>query len=268
MKNILNKFSEKFRNIIFQLEIDIFTRILKKYNIDFYFRDKYGIFSKRDYGDNFAHIFSTKNSCDAADLMNSIANKTFDVSIDVGANIGLVSCFLARRSRIVYAIEPDPFNLERCKVQLALNNITNVELVELAVSNYEGHAEFYLLESCGHHSLGPVKTSAPAGTINVKTTTLDTICMNNGIDYIDFLKVDVEGFELEVFIGAARMLKAKKIGLIAFEISKVPLTSLGKCGNDIFELLRRYEYNIYRLNGEKYYGNAADIMHEDFLARV
>jgi hypothetical protein len=55
--------------------------------------------------------------------------------------------------------------------------------------------------------------------ITVKVLTLDSFCEQRSIEKIDLLKVDVEGFEIEVFKGAKRMLENKNIQIIAFEIS-------------------------------------------------
>lgn len=56
-------------------------------------------------------------------------------------------------------------------------------------------------------------------TLRVPVTTVDKFCAQNNIEQIDFLKIDTEGFELEVLLGAKRMLGQKKIKFIQFEYS-------------------------------------------------
>src|SRR5581483_1279373 len=57
----------------------------------------------------------------------------------------------------------------------------------------------------------------------VEVTTLDTFCSKESIEHIDLLKVDVQGFELNVLKGARTMLAGTKIGCIVLEVSFVPL---------------------------------------------
>ncbi len=75
--------------------------------------------------------------------------------------------------------------------------------------------------------------------------TLDFYCENNGIETIDFLKIDVEGFELNVLKGGARMLKNKKIGMIQFEFTQINST-VGVFFKQFFDLLSA-DFCLYRL---------------------
>ncbi len=51
----------------------------------------------------------------------------------------------------------------------------------------------------------------------VRLSTIDEYCSSRGIEYIDLLKIDVEGHELDVLHGAGRMFAAGAIGMAAFE---------------------------------------------------
>lgn len=59
------------------------------------------------------------------------------------------------------------------------------------------------------------KQDKPSSQISV--TTLDNFCNKNSIDQIDFLKIDTEGFELEVLLGAKKMLSEEQIRYVQFE---------------------------------------------------
>jgi hypothetical protein len=52
---------------------------------------------------------------------------------------------------------------------------------------------------------------------SARLVTFDGFIKDNGLDFVDVLKIDVEGFEFEVLQGASNALKAKKIGVIQFE---------------------------------------------------
>ena len=80
----------------------------------------------------------------------------------------------------------------------------------------------------------------------IKITTLDNYCEKNGIDHIDFLKVDVEGHELAVFRGARRMLVQGAIDLIQFEYGGCNLDARVYL-LDIWEYLTENGYQIAKI---------------------
>ena len=95
-------------------------------------------------------------------------------------------------------------------------------------------------------SLAPQFSSKPTA---VAGKTLDHILSEEGIEHVDLLKVDVEGFEFHVFQGARKLLTSEKPPLIAFEFcdwaeARVPQ---GKAGN-AQQLLREWGYEIWRLS--------------------
>jgi hypothetical protein len=94
-----------------------------------------------------------------------------------------------------------------------------------------------------------VNTSNHVGSIRVPTTTLDDFADRNGIGAIDFLKIDVEGFELEVLKGAAKLLSSHGIKGLLFEANKSVLFSIGKSAGPIHDLLSTYGYSVADLDG-------------------
>ena len=85
---------------------------------------------------------------------------------DVGAFIGYWTIFLARRSSIVLAVEPDAVNAARVAGMIELNKL-NAELVEAAVIDTDGETFF-------QDGLGPVSTIGTDG-VRVRTVTLDSL---------------------------------------------------------------------------------------------
>lgn len=265
IQKIKNRIVRKVENIQFK----IFSNLLKKYNVEFFFKDKMGILTKRKYDDNFKYIFKTKNSCDAVPLMEALNEKIKDskVSIDIGANIGITTIWIAKNSERVYSFEPEKENIKRFNENLEANNINNVILFQEAVSNEVGELELNILESYGHHSLGKVATSKILGTQKVNVVTLTEFCKEQNIQKIDFLKIDVEGFEIEVFEGARELFENNSIKTVAFEISEVPLKSLDKTEEEIFDFLASVNYKVLNLDGSQFDTKKYDkIVHLDLIA--
>lgn len=262
---IKNRILRGFENIQFK----VFSTLLKKYDVEFFYKDKMGILTKRKFNDSFQYIFKTKNSCDAVPLMVALDSKINNskICIDVGANIGITTIWMAKNCEKVYSFEPENNNAIRFKENLEANHITNAELIQKAVSDTKGELELNILESYGHHSLGKVATSKIIGSQKVEVITLSDFCKENNIKNIDFLKVDVEGFEIEVFYGAKELFIKKAINLIAFEISEVPLKSLNKTEKVIFDFFEAMDYKIFNLDGSEFdTKNYGKITHLDLIA--
>ena len=127
--------------------------------------------------------------------------------VDVGSNKGDFALIAARsmgpEGRVI-AIEPEPENCRWIQRSVDLNEYTNVELHQLALSDVDGEAPLYLGETSGRHALRPGREEQES--IMVRTRTLDSLLEDLGTGPPDMLKIDVEGAEVQVLAGAARTL--------------------------------------------------------------
>ena len=82
--------------------------------------------------------------------------------------------------------------------------------------------------------------------INVQTQTIDNFCLLNNIERIDLLKLDTEGTEHEVFLGAEKLLSQGKIGLIYTEISGSKKKFDHKV-EKIIKLLNKYNFELKKV---------------------
>lgn len=124
------------------------------------------------------------------------------VVVDIGANIGEFSMAVAPLARNVFSFEPDPLVQEA--LCLNLSRFKNVKVEPIALSNKSGSVPFYLSTKNADSSF--VKPRTWSSIVHVKTLTLDDFIRQKGIDRIDFLKLDAEGWEPEVLEGASSAL--------------------------------------------------------------
>ena len=135
-----------------------------------------------------------------------------DVFVDVGANLGYftrIASHVVGEEGLVLAFEPNPKAVRLLKLTCA--DLFNVRIFPNALSNYVGTADFYVREAGDRSSLYPDSGARP---LSVSVTTLDKIV--NQYDRVDFIKIDVEGFELEVLFGAMKSIKNHE-PIICFE---------------------------------------------------
>lgn len=125
------------------------------------------------------------------------------VVVEVGANIGAHTVVLARRASIVYAFEPQRRVYNALCGNLALNGIDNVETFRAAGGLKR--------ERIGIPSFDFDKDGMPGSfsmdEVGDKTDYVDVVPINIACD---FMKVDVEGWESQVLLGSASMIKKCK----------------------------------------------------------
>ncbi len=134
--------------------------------------------------------------------------------IDVGANFGLYTCIIGRERLAgrLLAFEPNRVVFERLQKHIELNGITGVESYSAAVGATH-HKAALLLGATGFDALSSVVASHPQGQ-EIDVVTLDGMLSLVGKPLV--LKIDVEGYELEVLEGA-KTLFARNYGYAQIE---------------------------------------------------
>jgi len=141
------------------------------------------------------------------------------VFVDVGAYLGLYTVWACRRARRVISIEPNPVALAYLKVNIALNECSNVTVVPKALSDRRGYAKLKIPKETEEGLIPSVHSSIvwdykEAFEVEVEMDTLDSVLEEVGVDSVDVLKIDVEGAEGLVVRGAEKTLKKAKAVLI------------------------------------------------------
>jgi FkbM family methyltransferase len=123
--------------------------------------------------------------------------------LDVGAHVGEFAMAVASEAKKVICFEPDP-NV-RVALKENVKNLTNIEVLPIALSDKDGLTKFYVATFMADSSL--FKPSEYSEVIEVKASRLDALNISINSYKRVVLKMDAEGFEPEVLIGAGKWLK-------------------------------------------------------------
>ena len=233
------------------LKIKILNKIFKKFKINplFFAYNKIGILNwENDY--ESGEMFFLTNV-----LSKYINEDKVGILFDVGANVGTYSQTLLTifNESKIYAFEPLP----ACALKLEVLKKTygnRLFINNLGVSNQEESFEIHTYSNdlgSEHASiysevLTTLHKSKQVETIVCKATTIDNYCENNNIEKIDLLKIDTEGHEFNVLLGAKRMLEENRISIIQFEFNEMNVMSR-IFFKDFYTLLNK-DFNLFRLN--------------------
>lgn len=177
---------------------------------------------------------------------------------DIGANAGQTALRFAPAfpRATVYSFEPDPDTFRRLVAAVA--HLPTVRPFNLALGSASGEARLFRFASDQTNSLLPKAHGAESyvadadclretGSVPVAVTTLDGVCEELRIARIDLLKMDTQGYELEVLRGAQRLLESGAIGLIYTELCFVRYYEHQPLFQDVYTFLYERGYRIVGL---------------------
>jgi len=135
--------------------------------------------------------------------------KPDDIVVDAGANLGHISIFLSKQvgeKGKVYCFEPDKFNVERLNKNRKLNTDLpdNIIIEDLLLWNENILVDF---EEAGTVGSSAVWFSGDANVIKKQAVTLDSWAKDRNLEKLDFIKMDIEGAEIEALEGAVAIIK-------------------------------------------------------------
>lgn len=178
------------------------------------------------------------------------AGKDNVVLFDVGANEGSYSRLLCAqiKNAQVYAFEPN-FELVASS-DYASANVFPIGLGEKKAEanlfiNENGSEEASIYEGVAAYLAGS-KEAANTKVLDIEIESIDEFCVQQNIAGIDFLKIDTEGNERSVLLGAKKMLQNDKIQVIQFEFNEMNVISRVFL-KDFYDLLSG-DFEIYRLH--------------------
>jgi FkbM family methyltransferase len=187
---------------------------------------------------------------------------------DVGANVGQSARRFAQAFPCcqIYSFEPFPAAYRRLS-RVADASLGRIKAYGIACGDTDGYVESHIEPTSVSqlnkiHDVSPRSHSSPRNKLAIEVKRVDTVCAEQGVESIDVLKTDTEGFDARVLAGAAGMLSAGRIRCIVSEVGFLDdqqhtpfadvFTLLSTHG---FELAGIYEITYLR-NGKCDYANA------------
>lgn len=140
-------------------------------------------------------------------------NNRCNTYLDIGVNIATHSIVYSKIFKNVIAFEPDEYNYNQSKENLQINNVTNVKLLNMALGSTKG---FIKTLQHSNHSRGCIFTQMTNDNKGIEQIVLDSLELDN----IDYIKIDVEGHELDVLKGSIETIKRNK-PIIEFEYNSL-----------------------------------------------
>jgi FkbM family methyltransferase len=177
------------------------------------------------------------------------------IVLDLGAHHGLYTLLASKRvgrEGKVMSFEPSPRERRTLRLHLTLNRCQNVIIQESALGNADTQTDLYVVEGweTGCNSLKPPAVAGKTSLISVRVVRLDDVLRNSNITHVDFIKLDVEGAELGVLQGAARLLELRPRPVILAEVQDIRTQPWGYPARDIIRHLSDKGFRWFRLSGD------------------
>jgi FkbM family methyltransferase len=158
-----------------------------------------------------------------------------DLFIDVGANVGSYAIWAAELGAEVMALEPADDTFALLEENVALNGYP-IRTIRAAAGATPGTARFTSGRDC-------VNRLDPDGAAEIAVLTIDSLI---GSRTVAGMKVDVEGFEIDVLRGCEQALSDHRLRLIQLEWNSTSMSALGTDRRPIADLLAKHDYTLYR----------------------
>jgi FkbM family methyltransferase len=202
--------------------------------------------------------------------------------LDIGANIGyyaIMESNLVGAGGTIIAVEPSPQNVRLLRRNIELNGADNIHVFECAVSDATSTRTFFLSEMSNlntFHPGGATGTSDSMTEIQVETLSVDDLLARAGVEKVDYIRMDVEGHEVEVIRGLLdSIIAGRQAPMIILETHRdryskehdfvTPLRKLFAAGYKVGYLASTSDQGSALVEAKGYVGGAA--INTDFMHR-
>lgn len=214
-----------------------------------------------EYRDHFLKIYGHTGDFYLNDIDTAIKTNEFLLYIinyyinnqiyglEIGANIGLTTAILGKSfpGSSFLSFEPDPQTFGFLQETIVANNLSNCTPYQLALGDRAGELTFMSdpNDSSGNR-LAPSGTALGGGNRTMKVDRLDDFLIQEGFPKVDFIKLDVEGYEMEVLRGATKTLHTFRPS-VYLEFNSFTLIAFGNHNpRELLDYLRQNFPYVYR----------------------
>jgi len=198
--------------------------------------------------------------------------------IDIGANLGYYALLEAKLCEKVYAIEPIKESVSALRESIKLNNYKNIELDRLAIGNKNGEFEIntsrrsnwatMINREKASKNYQEKFNSFKKGKETVKTMTLNKFVRRKNIKKIDLIRMDVEGFEIEILENINKTIELMPKGsFLSVEFHPVIFDDREALINTFEKIIIYYGFEIAKITWHKKEFNLSNIEFRNWLLK-
>lgn len=201
-----------------------------------------------DYQEWLVYFYCKSDSSDY--LLDYLENS--ETILDIGANIGQTSFNIIhtqqkkRLNPVVYAFEPYPRTFKKLETNRMLNPTISIKTYNLGLGREKG--TLHMTQHSPLNSGGFRMTNESENSVSVPVISLDEFVSENQLTKIDFIKIDVEGFEVHVLEGALKTLKTFR-PILVFEYSLENINAQSGNIENLLKQLSEMNYDIITKEG-------------------
>ena len=198
--------------------------------------------------ENFNYDFRTNGESFVIKSISPFLDSSSQV-FDVGANHGQWSQEFRTHTTdpTLHVFEISPINYDL--LVKSLNPDSKTKIVNLGMSNSKGSIDFYHNKSNSSNSKFINDGNLPQDNIvhmKLEVTSIDEYCGLNKVNHISYLKIDTEGMDYDVLLGASKMLADNRIDVIQFEYGRSSVDT-GNLLKDHYKLLNLHGYKVGKI---------------------
>jgi len=177
------------------------------------------------------------------DLHKRFGRDNFKVVFDIGANIGqsAIEYVTALPKAEIYSFEPVSSTYE--ELSSNVRSFSRVHPFKLGMGSAAGKATITVGDNSRTSSIVVAHNGGKLEEIDVDTVAGSA--ERHGIDLIDFMKIDTEGYDLQVLAGAEPLLERQKINIVISECEPAAKTGNFVSFQNLVEYMSRYDYHFF-----------------------
>lgn len=180
--------------------------------------------------------------------------KQGDIIVDAGANIGLISIFCALKvgkNGLVLSLEPHPETFPLLQKNISVNELSQIKAFNKALGSVLGIAKIYSNLQINRGAASLVEFQEDSPSFDISVLPLDDVLREQNISQVNLLKIDVEGFEMEVLKGSNGILSAENGPILVVECSNTR-SNFNYDMVDLFDFLTvNHGYHIFKFSISK-----------------